>query len=75
MKITKIEKHDYVYHVTLTPNLIEKLFGVKEKVSKFRDNGSTYRFGSGTVYVRSDGEKTENGSYIGEAIDKWRNSF
>lgn len=75
MKITKIEEVGGLYHVTLKPNWLEKLFGVKEKTWTFKDNYSTYRFGGGSVYIRSDGEKTGNGSYIGESIDKWRRKF
>jgi len=75
MKISKIEKIDYQYRVTLSPNWLERLFGVKEKVWTFRDSGSTYTFGGGTCYTRSDGKQTGNGSWIAEAIDIWRRKF
>lgn len=75
MNISKIEKIDFAYHVTLTPNWFEKLFGRKEKIMKFKDSGSEYMFGGGTIYTREDGERTSNGSKIGVAIDKWRRAF
>lgn len=75
MKVTKIEENSGIYLVTLTPNFIEKLFGKKEKVDRFRMSDSTYMFGGGAIYIRQDGERTGNGSYIGEAIDKWRRKF
>jgi hypothetical protein len=78
MKITKIEKDKdkyNIYCVTLAPNFIEKFFGVKERVEKFKDTGSEYWSGGGIVYVNQDGEHLGNGSSIGEAIDKWRRRF
>lgn len=78
MKITKIE-HDEtlngVYLVTFTPNIVENMLGVKPKIEKFKDSGSSYLFGSGTVYINQLGEKLGNGNRIGEAIDKWRRAF
>jgi len=75
MKVSKIEEINGVFNVTLVPNLLESLFGIKEKVSRFRTDGTTFVFGGGTSYIREDGETTGNGSYIGEAIDKWRRRF
>lgn len=75
MKIVKIEKIENVFHVTLTPNWLQLLFGMKQEVRKFKDAGRTFTFGGGTVYYNSAGEALENGDWIGEAIDKWRRSF
>ena len=75
MKVTKIEKNDNIYHVTLTPNWFEKLFGIKEKVNRFKEKGTSYVFGGGNVYIRSDGKETKNGSKIGKAIDRWGLKF
>lgn len=72
MKITKIEYIKNIYYVTLEPNYIEKLFGCKGKIKKYKDSGSNYMCGGGTIYINEDGEKTSNGSYIGETIDIWR---
>lgn len=79
MKITKIEKEEGrysgTYLVTLTPYLIERFFGIKERVEKYKDTDSTYTFGGGHIYVNQEGDSTKNGSYIGESIDKWRRKF
>jgi hypothetical protein len=79
MEITKIEKEEGrysgTYLVTLTPNLIERFFGIKERVEKYKDTDSTYLSGGGNIYVNQEGYKTRNGSYIGESIDRWRRKF
>ena len=75
MKVTSIEEKGLTWIVTYTPNWFEKLFGVKEKVWKFRTTGKTYLCGGGAVYVREDGIETENGCDIGEALDKYRRKF
>nr|QBM02711.1 hypothetical protein [uncultured archaeon] len=75
MKITKIEREKWVYLVTFEPNFLEKFFGIKTKTKKFKDSGNHYTFGGGNIYHDEDGEKTGNGSYVGESIDKWRRKF
>ena len=76
MKIKEIKEVDNVYIVTLTPNLwIEKLFGVKEKIEKFKCTGATFIFGGGSVYVDRTGEELCNNSFIGTSIDKWKRSW
>jgi hypothetical protein len=35
MKIKKIEKKEGVYFVTFSPNVFQKLFGIKEKVERY----------------------------------------
>ena len=76
MKIINIEKDEKgIYHVTIRPNLITRLFGGKEKVFKLKDCGREYVFGGQTVYINEKGEKIGNCSKIGEAIDNWRRRF
>ena len=75
MRISKIETKDFIYHVTFEPNWIEGIFGVKPKTERYRASDSRYVFGGGTVYIREDGEKCGNHSYVGDAIDKWRRKF
>lgn len=77
MRIKEIERENSynIYRVTLVPTFLEKLFGIKEKVRRFKDDGSTYRFGGGTVYINEDGENLGPNHSIGEAIDKWRRKF
>jgi len=75
MKIKEIKNDAGVYNVTLIPNWLEKLFGVKEKTVKYKDSGSSYICGGGTIYVKQDGNRTSNGEWIAEEIDKWRRAF
>lgn len=75
MKISKIEKKDGIYYVTLIPNFFERIFNFKEKVEKYKETGMTYTFGGGTVYIKDDGTKTSNGDKVGEAIDKWNRAW
>lgn len=78
MKITKIERdenHSEIFLVTFTPNIIENWVGIKSKTEKFKDIGSVYLFGNGTVYINQLGDKIGNGNRIGVAIDKWRRAF
>jgi hypothetical protein len=75
MKVTNIENKGIDYIVTYTPNWFEKLFGIKEKIWKFRTTGKTYLCGGGAVYVREDGVKISNGCDIGEALDVYRRKF
>ena len=77
VKEIELEKGSFeIYIVTLEPNWLEKLFGVKEKVVKYKETGYHYRFGGGgDVYADQNGEKLPNGNYIAEAIDQWRRCF
>jgi|GEM_PF-2702938 len=79
MKIAKIEKEGCVYLVTRTPNCIERFFGVKERVYKYKATGESYVFGGGNVYIDEKGRTLENASGYGSAtrekIDRWRRSF
>ena len=75
MKITKIEKEKGIFTVTLTPNCIEKLFGVKEKEKRFKETESNFTFGGGNVYLNEKGEKLDNGDYIGVTLDNWQRAF
>jgi len=73
MKIIDIEEQGYSYYIiTLKPNWLERLFGLKQKTIKLKDTGSRYTFGNGRVYMDEDGNQTGNGSYFGETIDNWR---
>lgn len=75
MKVKSIGRIDYIYIVVLTPNWLEKLFGVKDKIVKLRDTDCTYTFGGGRIYLFEDGTRTDNGDYIAEEIDKWRRAW
>ena len=78
MKIKEIKRKEnayFVYEVTLTPNWLERLFGVEEKTKEYRDRDASYTFGGGNVYIDKSGEELGNGNWIGEAIDKFRRKW
>lgn len=75
MKIIKIEENTNIYTVYFEPTKFEKLFGIKPKQIKYKDTGYIFKYGSGSVYCQEDGTQLFNGSFIGEAIDKWKRSF
>ena len=78
MKINKIQRkaNEYgIYEVTLTPNWLERIFGVQERVNQYKDSDQTYWLGGGTVYVDRKGRDLDNGHWIGEAIDRYRRSW
>lgn len=75
----KIEKIEFIngnqYHVTFSPYFIEKLFGVKPKIIRYRNTGDTFTFGGDRVFIREDGKRLRNGDWVGVAIDKFINKF
>ncbi len=78
MRVVKIEKSkdDYrIFNVSLEPNLIEKIFGVKERVESFKDSGRTYVYGGGVVYLRKDGSQLKNDSSIANKLDNFQNAW
>lgn len=75
MKISNIEKEANIYIVTLTPNIIERFFGVKQKTKRYKDTYDTYTFGGGHVYINEKGKQLNNGNWIAETIDNWRRKF
>jgi len=57
MKISKIEKKDGLYYVTKTPNFIQKLFGIKEVIERYKWNGEVFHyFNHLKVFYKSTGE-------------------
>jgi hypothetical protein len=56
MKVTKIEVIDGIYHVTQTPNLIERLFGKKEIIERYKKTSEVYfHFPHINVFIKSNG--------------------
>ena len=75
MKINKIKKAEWpylVYEVTFVPNWIERMLGVKEKISRFKDTGKTYVFGCQSVYIDESDNELGNYSNVSESIDRWK---
>lgn len=79
MKIVNIEKDGIIYTVTFKPNWLEYIFGIKNKIKKYKDTGRIYSFGGGHVYVDQEGRELGNefgyGCNIRYKIDMWRNRF
>lgn len=71
MKVIRINRTDNKYHVTTKPSLMGRLFGMKCKTGIYHSTMDSYMFGGGGIYIDSEGNKTGNGSIIGEAIDGW----
>jgi len=75
MKIVEITKENDIYTVKQVPNWLERLFGIKEKVEKFKkDNWHKYMFGGG-LYYNQKGEEIGNGNKVGLALDNYERSF
>jgi hypothetical protein len=76
MKIVNIIKEEGFYAVELKPNFIDKLFGMKNKIEKYKiEPLETYIFGGGSVYYNQKGEELGNNHYIQKAIDNYRRSW
>ncbi len=76
MEIESIKKENYYYIVSLTPNLIERLFNVKPRIEKYKYTGSDYLlWGENGIYVNEKGEKTGNMSKIACKLDVFRFKF
>ena len=76
MKITKIEQQGNIFTVTKPPNLLQRIFGLKTKVEKYKDTGSTYHyFDNIRVYVNQKGQVLGFSHKITKAIEDWRRSF
>jgi hypothetical protein len=77
MKITKIEfnKTTRIFIVIESPNGIERFFGVKEKVFRYKDTGGIYKIGGGHEYVDELGVPAGVLSETSKALDNWRRRF
>ena len=78
MKITEIKRsteNSSIFEVKLSPNFIERLFGIKEKTETFKDTGNEFYYTVGHVYVNNKGEILGPTSYIRISIDNYRRSF
>jgi hypothetical protein len=57
MKISNIYKQKYIYYVTFTPNLIQRLFGLKERVERYKTRGEVFHyFPHILVFYKESGE-------------------
>ena len=76
MKISKIEKKDGVYFVTKTPNSIQRFFGMKEIVEKYKHNGEVFLlFDHIKVFYKSTGEMLSWYNDVCKALNDYEHSF
>jgi len=72
----KIEKINEVYFVTQTPDYFERLFGVKEKVDRYRWEGSVFaRFPHIKVFYHESGRQLSWDSKLTIELNKQENKF
>lgn len=67
MRITNIEYDNGVYSITFNPCFIERVFGMKEKIKKYKKRGD--------VFWLKNGEKLRSDNVVTIAINNWDNSF
>ena len=76
MKIVKITTQGCLYLVEFKPNFIQRLFGMENKVEKYKAKlFQSYTYGGGGVYYNQKGESVGNNHYIQKAIDNYRRSW
>jgi len=76
MKIGKIELKENVYYVTKIPNWLQGLFGVKEKVERYRTYNEVFHFfPQYKVFYSSDGKQVNWMSKMNEALNNYPRRF
>ncbi len=75
MRISDMKQEGDIWHITLTPNFLERLFGFKERVLLYKETDRIYKYGGGNIYVTQDGRDSGNGNWIGKAIDRKKKCF
>jgi hypothetical protein len=76
MKISKIEKKGEIYFVTKKPNFIQRLFGTKEKIERYKCNGEVfYYFNHIKVFYKSTGEAVHWNDKMSKVLNDFDHSF
>lgn len=75
MKVTNIKYIDGTYIVNISPNWIERLFGLKDKITMLRGTLKQYTYSGQSVFRYQDGTETPNGCHIAQAIDKFNRKW
>lgn len=76
MKIQKIEKVNGIYLVTFEPNFIERIFGVKQKVEKYKHSGYRFTlFPSLISFCHSSGKLLNWDDKILDALNNFERKF
>lgn len=75
MRITNIEYDNGVYSITFNPCFIERVFGMKEKIKKYKKRGDVFLLSGRDVIINQNGEKLRSDNVVTIAINNWDNSF
>jgi hypothetical protein len=76
MRVTKVEHKDGIYFVTKTPNLIERLFGVKEEIERYRTDGEAFHyFNHLKAFYKSTGEMLSPTDKMTDILNNYLRSF
>jgi hypothetical protein len=76
MKIVKIESKDGIFYVTKKPNLLEKIFGKKEKVERYKTNNDVFLyFNDVTVFYKEDGSIVSINDKMCDVLNNHLHSF
>jgi hypothetical protein len=76
MKIEKIELKDGIFYVTQNSDFIEKLFGSKREVVKYRNSGSVfYYFQHIIAFCREDGVMLSPTDKVCTALNNYIHKF
>lgn len=75
MKVVSIKIEDHCYVVELEPNAIQRFFGMKKRLEKYKIQPFDSYVSGGSVYFNQKGEELRDGHYIQKAIDNYRRSW
>jgi hypothetical protein len=76
MKILEIKKDGNIYLVKRKPNLLQKIFGFKEKTEKYKDTGKVFTYLPHiSVYIKQNGELLDPLNKITTVLDNFKRSF
>lgn len=76
MKISNIEKKDEIYYVAKSPNIIQRLFGVKEKVERYKTYGEVFKyFNQFKAFYDSNGKQVRLTDDMCEVLNNFDRRF
>jgi len=77
MAVSNIKQSDNIFEVTFTPNLIERWFGFKEKIVKYKQltDVEYINYPGRSVYIRDDGSCIGATHHITTVLDNWKRKF
>lgn len=75
MRITNIKKIGGIFIVSFAPNIIERIFGFKEKTKRYKHTGGFYALNEKRVVICENGEKLKATDKIVEALENFERRF